>query len=389
MRMEKKLSDILNKYHSNKCTPEEIQSLETWFEEIARGQPGEEPDQQTIENMLAKIKRSPRFNASPQAKSALLKTLARRYRVAAASLVFLLVSVAVVYQYSRRPAEHTDRITSNDILPGGDKAILTLADGTSIALNDQQEGLISRQDGITISKNGQGMLVYVTEAPERAARYATNTLTTPRGGSHQIILPDGSKAWLNAASSLSYPLVFSKHERRVRMTGEVYFEIAKSSIKQSDGEKEPVPFFVETDKQTIQVLGTQFNVNSYTSYPTERTTLVEGKVKVIYRATGEYKFLSPNMQAQVADKIQVVKTDVTRNVAWKNGDFIFRNEPLADILQEVMRWYDVDIVCPEHLGKIRFNGMVSRKKPLSAIIQMIASTDKVELEVKERRITVR
>ncbi|MBK1439620.1 FecR domain-containing protein [Parapedobacter sp. ISTM3] len=385
--MEKKLAALLDKYHRNECTDEEIRRLEAWYEEIAKDQPGKEPDEHTVHTMLTAIKRSPRFHAAKTGSRRPLWLSLRRYTAIAASLFFVLAISIFIYRQTL--GERSDSPTSDIILPGSDKAILTLADGTRIALDGIQEGVISNDNGVTISKNRQGVLEYRTTSQDHASTLQTNTLATPRGGSYQIVLPDGSKAWLNAASSLSYPTVFSNHERRVRMTGEVYFDIAESRVAVPGQSDERVPFLVETDRQTIQVLGTQFNVNSYTSYPTERTTLVTGKVKVISRTTGDYEVLSPHMQAQVGARIHVENADVARAIAWKNGDFIFRNERLSDILEEVIRWYDVEVSCPEHLGKIRFNGMVSRKQPLSAILDMIAATEQVKLEVKERRIIVK
>lgn len=385
--MENKLVALLNKYHRNECTDEEILQLGAWYEEIAKDVPGAEPSDQTVHAMRDAIQRSPRFQATPTAGHRLLRRSLLRYAALAASLVFLLATSVLLYRHSL--VERHPTTTSNIIVPGSNKATLTLADGTRIALDDQPEKLISNQGGISISTDAQGVLEYRATSPGNTPPRLTNTLATPRGGSYQIVLPDGSKAWLNAASSLSYPVAFSNRERRVRMTGEVYFEIAKVYTQGPDGRDKRVPFVVETENQTVEVLGTHFNVNSYTSYPAERTTLVEGKVKVTSRATGEHQTLSPLMQARVGAGIRVVQADVARTIAWKNGDFIFRNERLSDILEEVTRWYDVEVTCPEQLGEIRFNGMVSRKQPLSAILDMIAATDQVKLEVKERRIIVK
>lgn len=385
MGMDKNLSDLLNKYHNDACSKEEIELLETWFEEIAKGRSGEEPTQKLVDEMEAAIKRSPRFATKTTPGWVIFKAFVGRYRSMAASLVFACVAAVMAYQFGGSLSEKPNQLANSEILPGSNKAMLTLADGSIIVLNDRVDSLIARQEGMAISTYERGLLAYTVEGDDQASPEATNTLTTPRGGSFRVALPDGSTAWLNAASTLTYPLAFGGNERKVRMTGEVYFDIEKSY---GNGAGEPIPFVVETDKQTIQVLGTQFNVNSYTENPVERTTLLTGSVKVTARASGRSELLSPNMEARIADKIAVMPADVDRSVAWKNGDFIFRNEPLSDILKEVMRWYDVEIVCPESLGSIRFNGMVSRQQPLSAVMDMIAITEKVRLEVKERRIII-
>lgn len=270
-----------------------------------------------------------------------------------------------------------------EILAGENKAKLTLADGSVISLDDAQNGTIATQGGVHIEKDADGNIRYRKGGNEEISTLAMNTIATPNGGQYRIVLPDGSVAMLNAASSLSYPVRFTEKERRVKMTGEIYFEIAKAT----DGNKKRIPFFVETDKQEVQVLGTHFNVNAYSNETAIRTTLVEGSVKV-RSDNGQTALLKPGQQAVLAKELDVQQADIQQQLAWVNGDFVFRGETLESVVRQVERWYDVEVEYPPHIGKLRFNGMVSRSQPLSAIIKMIQSTKKAKVTIKERRLIV-
>jgi transmembrane sensor len=245
-------------------------------------------------------------------------------------------------------------------------------------------GKLAVQSGTEIEKTASGEVSY--HSPEKIGQIESvsfNTITTPRGGQYLITLPDGTKAWLNAASSLSYPVNFQTKERRVKMTGEVYFEVAKRLLP--GGQR--IPFFVETDKQQIQVLGTHFNVSAYGDDPAVKTTLLEGSVKITSR-NKETALLRPGQMASLTEHIQVKDADVVQELAWKNGDFIFRGETLESALRQISRWYDLDVQCPPHLGRLRFNGMISRSQPLSMIVETIQLTKLVKITLKERRLIV-
>lgn len=265
-----------------------------------------------------------------------------------------------------------------DILPGGHKATLTLANGSVISLEDAKNGTLATQDGMRIEKTKDGNILYSVANGNAQQASTINTITTPKGGQYQVTLPDGTKAWLNAASSLRYPLHFDAKERRVKMTGEAYFEVTKNKTR---------PFIVETDQQEIQVLGTHFNVNAYPDEGMVKTTLVEGSVRVRAR-NGQSALLKPGQQAILNRDIQVKEADIAHQLAWKNGDFIFRGETLESLLRQVSRWYDIEVEYPHQLGNMRFNGMVSRAQPLSTIIEMIQSTKKATATLKGRRLIV-
>jgi len=302
-------------------------------------------------------------------------------RVAAVLLILMGITL---FTYNTHTVKSEFAKIVGEVAPGSDKALLTLGDGSTISLSDRSAGKLAMQGGLQVEKIGTGEVVYSGRTMVQDAGNVTNTITTPRGGQYRITLPDGTKAWLNAASSLSYPLKFKEGERRVKMTGEVYFEVAKA-ISSNSGKH--VPFFVETDQQTVQVLGTHFNVSAYADEPAVKTTLLEGSVRIISRS-GDVALLQPGQLALLTEHIQIKEADVDQELAWKNGDFIFKGETLESALRKVARWYDVEIDCPPQLGKLRFNGMISRSQPLSMIAEMIALTKVGKVTVKERRLIV-
>lgn len=275
------------------------------------------------------------------------------------------------------------------VVPGSEKALLTLADGKVVSLSDVTVGTtLALQGGVRVEKTNEGNIVYHANTNAGSSATAHNTVTTPKGGHFKVTLPDGSIAWLNAASSISYPLQFAANERRIKMTGEVYFEIAHKESPARFGKKKRLPFYVTTDEQEIQVLGTHFNVNAYNDEPFTATTLTEGSVKITVLKTKQSVLLKPGQQAKLAKNIAVEDVETDQFLAWISGDFIFRGEQLDGVLRKIARWYDVEFDCPENLAQLRFNGMVSRSQPLSTIIETLQSTKRIKVTLKERRIIV-
>ncbi|TYR36957.1 FecR family protein [Sphingobacterium phlebotomi] len=270
-------------------------------------------------------------------------------------------------------------------LPGDDKAFLTLSDGSIITLSETENGQIAAQHGLRIEKTIEGEIVYKVDGQTATDDNASNSIVTPNGGQYRVILPDGSKALLNAASSLTYPVKFTGKERRVKMSGEVYFEIAKAV----NSKNQHIPFFVETLKQEIQVLGTTFNVSAYQDDTYHYTTLVEGSVRLTSTATGGSTLLKPGEHAIVDRDISVSAVNIKQELAWVNDYFVFRSEELQSILKKIARWYDIEVDCPSDLGKKKFTGKVSRSQPLSAVIEMLSSVQNINVELKERRLIVK
>jgi len=306
-------------------------------------------------------------------------------KVAAAMIVVIATSTWFVYQASFRSTSPKLANQKEVVLLGSDKALLTLADGRTISLSDAAKGALTEQAGLQIEKTAEGEILYKANKPVDEAVNAVNSVVTPNGGQYRVTLPDGSRAWLNAASSLCYPVHFDDHERRVKMTGEVYFEIAK--VRDPNSGKN-VPFSVETENQEIQVLGTRFNVSAYADEPNIKTTLVEGSIRVTNTANGRSVLLRPGQQSMMTDRIRVQSADIQQQLAWTKGEFVFKNAYLDEVLRQLSRWYDVDIDCPPHLEKRKLSGIVSRSTALSTLVKMIESTSELTITVKERRLVV-
>jgi len=248
-----------------------------------------------------------------------------------------------------------------DRAPGSDRAILTLADGSMISLDSIPIGHRFIQGATTITKTGEGQLIYKV-APGGNASENHNTITTPRGGRYQLVLPDGSHVWLNAGSTVTYPVAFAGNQRKVDLAGEAYFEITHNRNK---------PFHVHTGRQDIEVLGTHFNVMGYDDEKNTTTTLLEGAVKVSYDK--KVALLDPGQQSITKDDaIEIVsKTDVEKTVAWKDGWFEFDNASLPVIMRQLSRWYNIDFVYKATPGNEVFGGRISKNLPLSKVLALL------------------
>ena len=264
--------------------------------------------------------------------------------------------------------------------------MLTLADGTQVTLNEQANGEIAKQAGASITKTADGQLIYTAKA-NPSGKATNNTISTPRGGQYQVDLPDGTRVWLNAMSSLTFPTTFKGNRRLVRLKGEGYFEVAKL---------EKMPFMVVADKQTVLVYGTHFNVNSYADEGSTKTTLLEGSVDVSSvdqqqapKAIFRIARLKPGQQAEFSNgSLKVQPADVEEAVAWKNGKFKFSNENIESLMRKVARWYDVDVEYKGKISKEGFGGQVSRSRNVSEILEVLQLTRLVHFEIEGRRIIV-
>jgi len=301
------------------------------------------------------------------------------YRWAAAAV--LILAFASVFIYKIREGQH---VFTTDIAPGGSKAILTLANGKKISLSDVADGDLIKEAGLSISKTASGHLVYnVVNGDFSAIGNETNTITTPNGGEWQIHLPDGSDVWLNAASSLEYPLnILNAATRNVKLKGEAYFEVAKDSAH---------PFVVETEKQKLEVLGTHFNVNSYTDEHATRTTLLKGSVRVSSLInSSEYEILKPGEQSVLsAQGIKINAVDTDESVAWKKGYFMFNNEKQESILRKISRWYNIKVEYADEEAKdVMYYGTVSRFDKISQVLHKFEQTGEVRFEMQGNKLIV-
>jgi ferric-dicitrate binding protein FerR (iron transport regulator) len=290
----------------------------------------------------------------------------------------------------------------NDVAPGSNKAVLTLANGTTIALDDASNGVVAQEGNSKVLKPEDGQLLYEQEDNSEHGPLSYNTLATPRSGQYQLILPDGSKVWLNSESSIHYPIAFAENERRVQITGEAYFEVAK--LKNSSGQR--IPFIVDlppTGGGQVEVLGTHFNVNAYNDESAIKTTLIEGKVRVV-KKTGvsqQSAILAPGEQAVIADgkakanrsdndRIKVNKADVDNVVAWKNGLFHFESADIKTVMRQLARWYDVEVV---YEGTTMKNDPlfveVSRNTRLSDVLKVLQESGSAKFTIQGKKIVVK
>ncbi|NQX38278.1 FecR protein [Pedobacter steynii] len=302
----------------------------------------------------------------------------------AVAAVFLLMSTAGIIFFKSKdplPAKINTLSHKYDIPPGGNRALLTLPGGEPIVLNDSSIRQLKNQTGGSIVKAGNGILVYKANAlAGQAGKEMFNTISTPRGGQYQVILPDGTHVWLNAASSLRFPAAFKGEKRLVKLNGEAYFEVAKNKR---------MPFIVQTENQEVEVLGTHFNISSYADETATKTTLLEGSVKVTAQA-GQ-KVLSPGEQALTNKDTRVIKVmpvSIEDAIAWKNGYFVFNDEKLESIMHRVSRWYDVEYHFEGKQGDLSFLGVVERSKNISSLLKVLASTGNVHFKIEGRKIIV-
>lgn len=292
----------------------------------------------------------------------------------------LAIAIGIGF-YLNKPSDPTVKNAySKDIAPGANQATLTLGNGTKISLTKANNGLVAAEGGIKITKTADGQLVYdFSKATAGNGPATSNILEVPVGGQWQIILPDQTKVWLNAQSSITYPTKFAGNERRVKITGEAYFEVSHHK---------KLPFRVESGAQLVEVLGTHFNIMAYADDALIKTTLLQGAVKVFNK--GQSQLLKPGQQSQASPKgINLLdNVDVEEAIAWKNGDFQF-NENLEGIMTKIARWYNVEVVYQaKPASDLTFSGKISRSRNLSAILKMLEYNGDVHFRVEGRRVTV-
>lgn len=303
----------------------------------------------------------------------------RRWWTAAAAAAILLV-VAGYWLFkpaaSIKPVPAVAARYKNDVAPGGNKAILTLGDGSSITLDEAKNDTLGKQGNASIIKLHNGQVLYRATGATTAVTY--NTLTTPRGGQYQLTLPDGTQVWLNAASSLHFPTSFAGSSRVVELTGEGYFEVAPLPGK---------PFLVKVNGTEIAVLGTHFNVMAYTNEQAMAVTLLEGAVNV--SRNGVVKKLQPGQQARIPanNNITITNVDISEAVAWKNGFFIFDRADIATVMRQLERWYDIEVVYEGTPPEMRFGGGMQRSLPLSRVLNILEK-NQVLFKIEGRKITV-
>ncbi|GAA3918541.1 DUF4974 domain-containing protein [Chitinophaga oryziterrae] len=371
-----RINYLFHRYYEQTATDEEVRELMELLKDPSQDARLSAMLEQQWEGLVAA---DPRFTAAeglPVLNRVLgredkVRFLPRLRWVAAAAVIFLGGVTAFLWQ---QPAKKSQQ--AQVIMPGSNKAVLTLADGSSVTLDSTGKQVI-RQGNTTIMQSG-GQLEYTTNGNSNTISY--NTLRTPRGGQFHLTLPDGSAVWLNAASSVTYPTAFTGADRTVKVTGEAYFEIAKMANK---------PFRVKISETTvINVLGTNFNINAYTDEPFTNTTLLEGSIGVM-TGNNQQVVLRPGQQARTTgtDVKVLDNTDIDQVIAWKNGAFNFDGTDLSSVLRQLSRWYDVDVVFEGKIPQRRFGGAIQRNLQLQQVLRILEKMD-IKFRMDGRKLIV-
>jgi transmembrane sensor len=377
--------ELLEKYSQGKCTPEEQLLVENWYNQQAEHLSDQlpTPDYDQVKNEIWLKIRSAR-DIRPSIFS---------IRRLAAAAVLLICIGAGFYAYNLNvKQERRLALRTQDLPPGSNKAFLTLADGTRIALNDKSNETLANQPGVRISNTSDGQVIYTPTATTqgKAEKNLFNTIETPKGGQYQLTLPDGTRVWLNAATKLKYPANFAGlRERRVQLDGEAYFEVNRNKA---------LPFRVGSEGQEVEVLGTHFNISTYPEDKIARTTLLEGSVKIAplgYAGGHEgqalwhlSKTMKPAEQAiRNHGNFQIIQVDTLAAIAWKKGDFVF-NADIKTIMQQISRWYNVTVLYEGNITTEEFGGTISRSKNINEILNVLESTNRIHFKLEGRRITV-
>jgi transmembrane sensor len=385
--------NLVKKYISGKTTPGEKTFLYKYYDQFEAKDSGlsnlPEDDLAIVKGrMKNKIWADTLLKKEVAPKKGLLVYLTNNLKktVAAAAVFIAVLSISILWFTGKNKlqqnagqnqpvANHTKK---QSIQPGSDKAILTLSDGSTITLDSVGNSTINSQGNTAISsKNGK---VIYAKAGVAATEQVFNTIATPRGGQYQVVLSDGTQVWLNASSSLHYPVVFNSNERKVELTGEAYFEVAKNASH---------PFIVNVKDVNVKVLGTHFNIMSFDDEDRIATTLLEGAVNVTKR--NESVLMKPGQQIRYYNngKTEIKNdVDVEEVVAWKNGKFHFADADIKTIMRQLSRWYNIDVSYAGNIPQTMFGGIIGRKQNVNELLKLFELTGKVHFKIEGTKITV-
>lgn len=385
--MEKRqFLSLLKKYRKGKASDQEKKFLDAYYNAFdAKPNVIEILSAEENESLKKQIKAGLKRKIELSGQKTIIKSYRLYYRLAAAAVMLIVLSAGLLIY------AHTNRIdvfsafnrAKNDVAPGSNKAILTLANGKTIILTNAKNGLLAQQGGTQINKTANGQIIYNAAQVVGGTDTSYNTITTPRGGQFMVVLPDSTKVYLDAGSSLRFPAAFTGKLRTVILTGEAYFEVAHNKAR---------PFHVLTKGQMIEVLGTHFNINAYDDEKVIKTTLLEGSVRV--SDAGKLALLIPGEQAQIAQPfsgskgINVIRNaDTEEAIAWKNGFFQFDNADIQTIMRQFSRWYNVDVTFDGQVKERLFSGAIHRNLTLLQALDLLNYAN-VHFNIDGKKITV-
>ncbi|GAA4906164.1 FecR domain-containing protein [Mucilaginibacter defluvii] len=366
----REVRQLIDKYLNGQCSDEERRLVESFYaDQLSSGEISEEIERgNELKAAMWKVVAG-HIEQPPKHR------LFNFHRWPAAAAVLLIASCTIVALWVARTAkEPALTFTITDIPPGTQKAFLKLADGQEVILSDAKNGVIATQSQATITKNTKGQIVYQHHADAKPV--GINEISTPRGGEYQVVLPDRTHVWLNAATTLKFPTAFTGKERVIELDGEAYFEVAKDKKH---------PFIVRSNGQSVQVLGTHFNIKSYKDESAIVTTLLEGSVTVT--KNGHQTLLIPGEQAIATDKIQVSEVDVDAAVAWKNGKTVFDHNDIPTMMRGLSRWYNVDVEYRGSVPQRSFTGGISRQSNLSGVLKILQSSG-INARIEDKKIVI-
>ena len=372
---EKELKEVIERYRSGIATEEEKALVESWYLQYQ-----EESEQEYIlEERLADAGSIWQALESGQEEA---KRISLWPRIAVAASILLCLSVGGYFLLHKNKIDGPKlSINKNQIVPGSNKAVLTLANGKKISLSDAKNGQLVQLTGAIINKTTDGEIAYNNKSESNATDMVYDTLTVPRAGHFQLVFADGTKAWVNAETIIRYPEKFSGTERQVELLkGEAYFEVVHNDSK---------PFKVITHGQVVEDIGTHFNINAYDDEPAIKTTLLDGSVKVT--EAGRNVVLKPGQQSIIKGSnspIAVKEVDLDEAIAWKNNHFVFDNESIGNIMRQISRWYDVDVVYRGSMTGKEFAGSVSRFENVSEVLRKLEATGTIHFKIEGRKIIV-
>ncbi|MBC9930558.1 FecR family protein [Chitinophaga qingshengii] len=402
--MQDRLVVLFHKYVNDSCSAEELAELYELFSLTGNETAAKELVAQIVEDVYQHPAQINTFldntaaekivndilSGTPYAAINTRPTLLNSWkRWAAAATVAALLGLAGYYAYhsDNRPSPKVPA-SGLHIAGGSNKATLTLHNGQTIALDSAQNGLLAIQGTGRVIKTQTGEIIY--SAADKSDEILYNNISTPRGGQYFLQLSDGSKVWLNAASSIRFPVVFPNGERKVYVTGEAYFEIQHQD--------QPIPFIVEADNKSadnngcrVEVLGTRFNINAYSNEPFMSTTLLEGKVKVHANSTRQSRVLLPNQQLNITRKGEMNLTrpaNIDAVIAWKNGYTQFASVSLSAVMRQIERWYDVNVQFEDHAADITFTGKLKRNENLSEFLKIL-DLNNIKYEINNSTIIIK
>ncbi len=384
------LQDLIRKYNVGKCTDDEKLFLEQWYQSFEWNQSDKDITDAELIHLREEAFHGIKSGMTPSSGDQTVerdfgktRSLFFWWRFAAAAMVIITAGY-FIYNFSAYK-KHDIFITPalineipTDIKPGSSIAQLILADGSVVSLDSAGTLQLKEKDGTLINKQS-GKLTYNQAAPN-TNDVLFNTLSIPRGGEYQVVLPDGTKVWMNAASTLRYPTRFSGNERKVFLNGEAYFEVAKNA-------RMPFRVIVDTD-MTVEVIGTHFNIKAYSDEDEVKTTLVEGLVKVSKKMNTV--MLSPSKQAawgKINQRLTVSKADVEKETAWKNGMIEFREDNLPYIMKQISRWYDVDVILTGNYPDGNYSGSIRRQSTLLQVLEIL-KTAGVQFKMEGKKVTI-